>query len=289
MHILENSNLIVEISAQGAELQRIFGKAWNQEYLWDGDPAFWSKKSPVLFPIVGSLKENRYFYQGKPYSLSRHGFARDLPFEPLETAKERIHFQLKSNEKTLEQYPFSFRFRIGYRLQGPELRVSYEVINDSAGPMYFSLGGHPAFRLPLTPDTEYSDYFLEFNEEEVKPRWPISPEGLIENSSVPLLESSSILPLRKELFWQDALVLKHPTSSILSLKSDKTERGIDIAIGEFPYLGIWAAKNADFICIEPWCGIADTVGTDQELEHKEGIEWLLPGKVFRRAWTAGFY
>jgi galactose mutarotase-like enzyme len=284
MFTLENRYLKVDIHPKGAELQSIFNKDFQLEYMWGGDPAFWAKRSPVLFPIVGSLKNDTFFYNNISYRLSRHGFAREKEFIAESHAPEFVSFLLKSDEDTLKNYPFEFEFRILYTLGENEIKTTYRVKNTSSEDMFFSVGGHPAFRLPLVDNTNYEDYYLEFNEDETKPRWPISKDGLIEKEPVPLLSGTNILPLNKELFLKDALVLKHPTSSIVSLKSDKTEHGLDFNFSGFPYLGIWAAPGADFICIEPWCGLADTVETDQLLIHKEGINQLAPKEIFERSW-----
>ena len=155
--------------------------------------------------------------------------------------------------------------------------------------MYFSIGGHPAFNVPLVEGTEYTDYYLEFNKDEILPRWPISSEGLIEKIPEPFLQSGNILSLNKELFYKDALVFKNPASSMIFLLSNKTNHGLHFNFSGFPYLGIWAAKNADFVCIEPWCGIADSVHSDQQIINKEGINKLSAGEIFERKWIASFY
>jgi len=289
MFTIENEQLKIIISPHGAELQSIFNKKTELEYLWGGDPAFWGKKSPVLFPVVGGLKEDTYYYQNKPYKLSRHGFARDMQFEIESQSLTAITFVLRSNEATLQHFPFEFLFRITYTVQDDSLRVAYNVSNTSESDMYFSVGGHPAFKVPLVDGTVYSDYYIEFNEEETTPRWPISKDGLIEKEPEPLLKETNILPLTKELFFKDAIVLKKPTSSVATLRSGKTAHGFDFDFGDFPYLGIWAAKNADFVCIEPWCGIADSVDTDQQLVNKEGINKISSREVFEKCWVASFY
>ncbi len=289
MPAIENQHLKVLVHSKGAELQSVFNKELQLEYLWNGDPAFWAKRSPVLFPIVGTLKDNTYFYEGRPYQLGRHGFARDMEFETESQQFDSIVFLLKSSPDTRLHFPFDFEFRISYQLQGYDLITTYTVTNTSAGDMFFSVGGHPAFRLPIAEGTAYDDYYLEFNETETSPRWPISKEGLIEKEPQPLLQDTDILPLTKSLFANDALVLKHPASSLVSLRSDKTEHGLDFDFSGFPYLGIWAAKNADFVCIEPWCGIADPVDSDQQLIHKEGIQQLVKDAVFRRSWKVAFF
>jgi galactose mutarotase-like enzyme len=286
---IENDELKVSVSSAGAELQSIFGKFNQLEYLWDGNPAFWAKRSPVLFPIIGTLRANRYIYKDRTYTMGRHGFAREKEFELINQNQDKIQFSMRDDESTRAIYPFSFEFLINYKLDKRQLAVEYIVKNLGRQAMFFSVGGHPAFKLPLVNGTAYEDYFLEFNEEETKPRWPISREGLIEKQPIPLLVSTDILPLSKELFAKDALVLKFPTSSVVSLKSEKTQHGLDFNFEGFPYLGLWAAPQADFICIEPWCGIADPVDSDQQLIHKEGIVELDAGKEFERKWVVELF
>lgn len=286
---LENKHLAVTISPLGAELQSVLDKEHDLEFLWQGDPAFWAKHSPVLFPIVGTLKYDRYHYQGKEYSLPRHGFARTSIFSVESHHQESAVFFLRASADTHAVYPFAFELRIKYTLDTTALRVTYHVSNPVADDLYFSVGGHPAFQVPLEKQFAYTDYFLEFNEEETSPKWPISPEGLILEHPEPLLKQTTVLPLSKELFFGDALVLKNISSSVVSLKSEKGERGLDFDFSGFPYLGIWAAKNADFVCIEPWCGIADSVSTNQDLTQKEGIIYLGAHQEFERSWQINLF
>jgi galactose mutarotase-like enzyme len=286
MFTIENEQLKVSIHPKGAELQSLYHKDYQLEYMWDGDPAFWGKHSPLLFPIVGTLKGNTYYYDGKAYSLPRHGFARDREFAVESQRPDAITFLLQSDEQTRAIYPFDFELRVGYRLVSNKVATMYQVRNPSSEPIYFSIGGHPAFRVPLIPETEYTDYYLEFDGVETLPRWPISKDGLIERKPLPLLQDTAVLPLRKELFAKDALVLKHPVSTGITLRSGRTERRLRMDFPGFLYLGIWAAPNADFVCIEPWCGIADSVGSDQQWVEKEGINQLEGGGIFQRTWTA---
>jgi galactose mutarotase-like enzyme len=289
MYTLENGILKVEVISKGAELQSLVHTGSGVEYLWNGDPAYWPKRSPVLFPIVGTLKNNTYFYEGRSYQLSRHGFARDMEFDVEMQSPKAITFLLRSNADTKEVYPFNFEFRIRYQISGDELSTEYQVINTGSGFMFFSVGGHPAFRLPLTPNTQFSDYYLRFDENENLARWPISPEGLILPRPVPVLENSNRINLKKSMFYEDALVFKYPASSDISLMSAKTTHGLVFQTGEFPFLGIWSAKDADFICLEPWCGIADAINSNQQLDQKEGIERAVPGKVFSRQWRVKLF
>jgi galactose mutarotase-like enzyme len=285
MFTIENENYTVVISAKGAELQSIYHRALQQEYMWNGDAAFWAKRSPVLFPIVGTLKDDTYYFNDTAYQLGRHGFARDMDFTVTAQSGTAITFTLESNESTMARYPFVFRFDVKYELIINSLQTTYSVNNTGRSPLYFSVGGHPAFKLPIAGGTNYNDYYLEFNHPERAGRWPISKEGLIESKPIDLLNNTNRLPVSKELFQNDALVFKGLASNNVVLKSGKDARGLSFDFTGFPYLGIWAAKNADFICIEPWCGIADSVNTDQQLVNKEGIHALQPLKSFERSWS----
>jgi len=285
MFTIESHLLKATIHPKGAELQSLLQKESGIEYMWKGDPAVWGKHSPILFPIVGALKDNTYLYQDKPYQLSRHGFARDNQFAVESQSFDRIVFLLKQNEASLQVFPFNFDLRIGYVVLDASIAVTYEVVNTGKETMYFSVGGHPAFTLPITPDTVYDDYYLQFDQAETAGRWPIAEGGLLKTASIPFLNDTQQLPLTKSLFATDALVFKNLNSSCVSLLSHKTEHGLKMDFPGFPYLGIWAAPNADFLCIEPWCGIADSVDTMQLVEEKEGINKLEAGAGFVRTWT----
>ncbi|MBS1574038.1 MAG: aldose 1-epimerase family protein, partial [Bacteroidetes bacterium] len=254
MYTIENEIVRVVIKSAGAELESIYNKHTALEYLWDANPVFWAKKSPVLFPLVGTLKKDTYYFEGKSYLLSRHGFARDMDFVVTSQQKDSVTFLLESNNSTLTKYPFSFRFSIIYTIAENQLRVTYKILNTGNKKMFFSVGGHPAFKVPLAVNTAYPDYYLQFNKPETTGKWPISKDGLIQKTPEPFFNNSTHLPLTKDLFYKDALVFKHLNSDKISLLSDKTPHGLEFDFTGFPYLGIWAAKNADFVCIEPWCG-----------------------------------
>lgn len=281
---IHNELISVRIKEKGAELESLFNKELGLEYIWNGDPAFWGKSSPVLFPIVGQLLEDKYRYQGKTYSLPRHGFARDQVFELESHTDNYAVFLLRSNESTRSLYPFDFELRINYRLDKNRLTVEYSVKNTGVGEMYFSIGAHPAFAVPLVKGTEYEDYYLAFSKIETAPRWTISKGGQIGDAE-PFLDSTSTLQLKKELFSRDALVFKGLESNQISIKSNKHLHGIEFSFSGFPFFGIWAAPGADFVCLEPWCGIADSVKHNQELTLKEGIEKLLRAGSWARQWS----
>lgn len=286
---IETSRLRVSIKTKGAELYSVVNKETGLEYMWGGDPTFWGKTSPVLFPIVGALKNDTYLFNNHAFNLARHGFARDFEFEADESVEDRIVLTLNATSLSLEKYPFQFQLKIGYTVEGNFLLVNYGVQNTGPQEMYFSIGGHPAFKVPLVNATAYSDYYLVFNKIENSPRWPISSGGLIGSAPVPFLNNSDRIDLNKNLFNQDALVFKNLQSDMVSLKSTGHDHGLDFHFNGFPFLGIWAAKNADFVCIEPWCGIADAETHDQKLISKEGIEKIAVGESWSRTWKVQFY
>lgn len=286
---LENDLIKIVVKEKGAELNSLVSKVTGLQYMWSGDPVYWGKTSPILFPIVGTLKDNTYLYEEKKYSLTRHGFARDLVFQIAEQKNDHITFSLSSTQTTRTNYPFDFELRVKYQLLNDFLKVSYEVLNKKNKPMFFSIGAHPAFKVPLVEGSMYEDYFLQFNERENVPRWPISAEGLIKETSISFLKNSDIINLTRNLFDEDALVFKNLRSNMVSLKSTKHAHGLDFYFEGFSYLGIWAAKNADFVCIEPWCGIADSVAHDQNFASKEGIEKIGREESWTRTWRVKLY
>lgn len=285
LYTIKNDLLHVVIASKGAELQSIIHTSYGIEYMWGGDAAYWGKKSPVLFPVVGTLKNNRFHYNGKEYELPRHGFARDMEFAVTEQAEDSISFTIQSDATTVMVYPFFFRFTIQYSLQENSLQVKYIVNNTGSDEMYFSVGAHPAFKVPLTDEYDFTDYYLQFEKTENAGRWPLAANGLIEKSGVPYLQNTDIISLKKELFYTDALVFKNLSSQFIAIGTGKNEHGIKLSFNGFPYMGIWNAKDANFVCIEPWYGIADSVDATGKIEEKEGIQKLGDDETFSAAWS----
>ncbi|WP_276088155.1 aldose 1-epimerase family protein [Pedobacter sp. JY14-1] len=284
MIVLQNEYASVTLSEKGAELQHFLLKENNREYMWGGDPAYWGKHSPVLFPVIGALKENTYAYNGHQYHLSRHGFARDRTFAVAQKSSTEVSFSLSDDEDTLRVYPFKFRFYIHYRLEGTRLSCTYEVVNPSEFPLLFSVGGHPAFAVPVNADITYDDYFLEFSDDHELVCHKIDHDLISEHTETLMLTDRK-LPLSHKLFYEDALVVKTLKSNRISLRCNKAPEGIHFDFEGFPFFGIWSAKDADFVCLEPWCGIADSTGHDQQLKDKEGIQELAPGERWQRSWA----
>jgi galactose mutarotase-like enzyme len=283
---ITNGILTAKIKQNGAELFSLFNHQNGQEYMWSADPAYWAKTSPLLFPIVGALKSNQYIYGEKRYNLPRHGFARDRVFEVEQQSNDRIVFVLKADEASLKIYPFDFELRIIYSLDDNKLDVAYSVTNTGNGKMLFSLGAHPAFKVPIAKGAGYEDYSLTFSEEEIAPVWPIGDGGLILETPQPFFNNSRALKLAKSIFYNDALVFKNLKSTQITIASNDDDRKLEFSFENFPFFGIWAAKDADFVCLEPWSGIADSVNHQQQLEEKEGIETLEPNQTWKRSWSA---
>lgn len=283
MITIENDYLRVNLAAKGAELQGLFSKETNIEYLWNADPKYWGKHSPVLFPIVGSLKNDSFIYNGKNYSLPRHGFARDHVFDVEKISETEAVFTLSQSDDTLKIYPFYFELKLRYRVIDRKLNLTYEVINNGTGELLFSLGAHPAFAVPNTPNTTYNDYYLAFNSDDKLTYWELN-DGLVADNTSNIELNGHKLELRHELFYNDALVFKTLQSNCISLLNTKNDFGLHFHFDDFPFFGIWAAKDAPFVCLEPWCGVADSVDHNQKLQNKEGINKLSPNESWSRFW-----
>lgn len=282
---LENDFLRVAFVRHGAELQQLYYKTDGIDLLWSGDTAYWGKHSPILFPIVGTLKDNEYIYQDVRYSLGRHGFARDKEFELIAHESDSIEFKLRHDEDTLRIYPFHFELIVRYDLVDACLSCTYKVTNISpADPLLFSIGAHPAFAIPFREQYSYRDYFIQFNQDTSLARYPLTVEGLLHPTSVPMELDRGKLPLSMELFYRDAIVIKQINSDVITLGNSKDSFRMEMHIKDFPFLGIWAARDAPFICLEPWFGLADSTDHNKKLELKEGIIKLEPNSEWVKSW-----
>lgn len=288
MIILENEEITVNFVAKGAELRSIKSKITGLDYLWKGDPEFWGKFSPVLFPIVGGIKSDTYIFEDAAYHLPRHGFARDNEFEFLQISDGEVLFTLTSNADTLKVYPFHFKLGLRYKISGSSVSCTYEVLNEGHNDMLFSIGGHPAFAAPLTADTSYEDYFVEFVADQSITYNKIQ-DNLISDQTETIELKDGRLFLKHSLFYDDALVFKNLKSTTLHLRNTKNKHGLDFHFTDFPYFGVWAAKDADFVCLEPWCGIADSIHHHQQLSGKEGVTSLPPGENWKRTWSVNVF
>lgn len=283
---LENEYFEIAVTAIGAELCSFKSKKTNIEYIWQAKPAIWGSHAPVLFPIVGGLKNNTFIHHEKEYQLARHGFVRRNEFlKIVEKSSTSIRLQLLSNSKTQESYPFSFEFNIQITLIKNKLQISHKVINKSNEDLFFSLGAHPAFNCPLHKNEKYSDYYLEFSKQETLNTWDLNSEGLIANEGELILNNSNILNLHSDIFNSDALIFKSLKSREIKLASIKSSQEIIVQFPDFKSLGLWAKSGAPFVCIEPWLGYADAENTNQQLCEKEGILLLPPQEEFMASYS----
>lgn len=285
MIYLENEFIKAGFVEKGAELQSLVNKKTGAEYMWSGDPAFWGKHSPVLFPIVGGLKNNEYIFEGQKYSLGRHGFARDTVFAIIEQTETSISFAISDSEESLKKYPFAFQFVVQYTISESELIIKYIVKNTGNQTMYFSVGAHPAFKVPMSEGLNFEDYSLQFENIENTSIYPLDDNGQTKVDAIPFLNNTDSLPLQKSLFYKDALVFKELKSDKISIVTNKDVHGVTVSFAQFPYMGIWSAKDANFVCIEPWDGIADSEATSGELANKEGIRTLEQAQVYESSWS----
>ncbi|MDR7212719.1 aldose 1-epimerase family protein [Flavobacterium piscis] len=275
---ISNKTLTASVKHAGAELFSLIDNQ-NKEYMWSGNPDFWAKHSPVLFPIVGSLKNDTYTFNQKDYHLPRHGFARDMEFQLIQKTESAATFSLEYNEETLEKYPFKFELQIIYQLEGNKLRIAYKVINKGEIQIPFSIGAHPAFSLPK----EFSNYDIEFEKEE-KLEYFLLDDGLISNTTKILKTSEDGVALHYKLFENDALVFKTLKSNSLTI-FENSKPYLKVDFKDFPNLGIWTKENAPFICIEPWFGYSDTIEKSGDLFKKEGILLLDANQTFNSVFS----
>lgn len=286
---LQNNNLTVVVTTKGAELSNIILNSDNVEFLWQGDPKYWGRKAPILFPIVGKVKDNTYKLDNKNYNLNQHGFARDMDFDIFFNEENKVIFKLSSNEETMKLYPFKFVLYVKYELSDNIIIISYKVKNKNEKNMFFSLGAHPGFNCPLYANENIEDYYFELDKKETASIMKLNRAGLFERNKEPFLHNENIIPLSKDLFVDDALTFSSIASSKISLKSIKNNRVINMDFTGFPYLGLWSKpEGAPFVCMEPWYGHADYHDFEEEFNNKEGIICLPIDNEFNCTYSLTF-
>lgn len=277
--MIENNFLSAEIAHFGAELWSLKSKKTGEEYLWQGDPAVWSGRSPLLFPIIGQLLHGVFRYRGQEYCLEKHGFARTSRFTLTAETKTSAVFTLESTPETLCVYPFDFRLDVSFELIDSGIRVTHTVRNMGENTMFFSIGAHPGFRCEL------GDY-LEFSEKEKLESERIDEHAILDGKTYPLLDNTETIPITADLFVNDALFLSGVSSRFITLKSPRHNRELKFTLNGAPFLGIWAKPAAPYVCIEPWYGINDDYCEKADISQKRGILSLEPSETFCFAWEA---
>ena len=274
---IASEGLGAEIDPQGAQLFAL-RDAEGRDLLWDGDPAIWNGRAPVLFPIVGSLANGRYRVDGATFDLPRHGFARNSRFEVAESTTSSARFRLRADEKTLAIYPFRFELEIGFALAGATLTVTGAVRNPGDRLLPASLGFHPAFRWPLPYGQARAAYGLQFDRDEPAPIRRLSAQGLVEAATRPTPVAGRELTLRDDLFEADAVIFDALASRSVRYGAPEGPH-LRIDFPDTPYLGVWTKPGAPFICVEPWHGIADPEGFQGDFRDKPGVFEVAPGEA----------
>lgn len=290
LYIIENDKLKIKISSMGAELQSIRRIEDNTEYLWQGDPTYWAGRAANLFPICGRLTEGKYTYDGKSYEMMLHGFARFQEFEVIRQDTAAITLQLKENAETLAMYPFRFSLEISYVLSGEDLTITLIVHNLDDKTMFFAVGGHPGFNLPLEKGKAFEDYYIEFDEPCEPKQLCMSDTCYFLNDVRPFpLEDNRILKLHHGLFDHDAIFLREMASGV-TLRCADGARSVHLAYPDMTHLGLWHKPKSDapFMCIEPWTSYPAVDGKIDELETKQSMETLEPQGIYRNVYTITF-
>jgi galactose mutarotase-like enzyme len=286
MNKLENTNLIIETKNNGAELTRIYSKVLNKEFLWNGNNKYWGRQSPILFPIVGRLKDNETIINNNLYNMTQHGFARDMNFDLIEETQTCLTYKLSSNNETKKYYPYDFDLFVKYILNKSKIEICLKVLNKSFEDMFFSIGAHPAFNVPFDEKTSIDDYYLNLRSRDSINAYSLDRSFICTKSKVEGLES---IDLNSEIFKNDALIYDNVNE--ISINSRKSNMSISIEFNNFPFVGVWSPyyketnSIAPFVCIEPWYGIADCVNSDKNFKDKLGINKLSPNKTFEASYS----
>lgn len=280
---LSNSDMKVSINTLGGELSSILTD--QGEYLWQGDPKYWSGKAPNLFPYIARLTEGKYSFRGKQYTLDKHGFVRHTELTVTQSAPDSAVFSMHSDAETQRYYPFSFEYQIHYQLLMHTLMITCRVINEGDDMMYFGIGGHPGFRVPMETGLHFEDYYLEF-ENLVQPiRVGFTEDCFVngEEESFPLQENR--LALTHNLFDKDAIILKNMGTSVL-LRSDHGEKGVRLTCRDMKYFGIWHMPKTDapYVCLEPWSSLPSRKGIIEDLETQKDLVSLQAHDIYNYHW-----
>ena len=269
------------INPFGAELCSLKNEPTETEFVWQADKDVWPRHAPVLFPFVGRLKNFEYRYNGKVFSIEQHGFARDLAFKIILQTQNRLVLELTENAHTLQRYPFLFSFKITYELNENSLIMGFEVVNKGNAEMPVSFGGHPAFNI-----TEPDDAVIVFENDPDPKTWKLD-ENFISNRTQSITDGFGKIEVNDQTFARDALIFKNLNSKWVKLISKTTGQFVKVDIEGWPYLGIWAKPGANYICIEPWQGLADSAEFEGEVSKKEGILMLGSGEKVEKHFKIG--
>lgn len=283
---ISNKSFTAKIDSLGAQLVSLKGRD-GFEFLWTGDPEYWKEHAPVLFPIVGALRDNRTRIDGQWFEMTRHGFAKRMEFSVRERGEDYLALCLESNGETRSMYPFDFTFTVTYTLTGEGITTCFTVKNIGSRPLAYSVGGHPGFNLPVDEEAAFEDYTIQFQQHEDQACPVIDLKtGLIDGKEKGFRLSGREIPLQHSLFYQDALVFENLNSQVVRIVNKKSGKGIEMDFAGFPMLGIWSAVNdGPYVCLEPWTGCATLTTEGDEFLEKKGMAQLAPGGQAEHSFT----
>ena len=276
---LENEYVSIAVKQFGAELSSFKSKETGIEYLWQSNPDVWAGQSPILFPIVGTVLDNKYRVDGKEYEMFRHGIARKRDFELKEQGDGYLVLTQSWNEESLKAYPYKYIFDIEFRLDGKKLTVTHTIKNDDDKTIYFSIGAHPGFNCKIGD-------WLEFEENETLVCEKITPDAILDGKFYPTLKDSKRFDITADVFVDDAHILSGMKSDTVYLKSDFRPQVIKFNFGKVPYLGLWAKPGAEYVCIEPWYGLNDSYEKKADFSEKRDIQKIATDEEFIFPWSA---
>ena len=282
---IQSEALKVTVSSRGAELQSILGRD-GTEYLWQGDPRYWTSRAPNIFPYVARLTEGKYIYRGREYGFGNHGLTRYADLSLTESSASAANFRFDSDAETLKQYPFPFRYEIRYEAQGPRLLIRTTVRNTGEDRMFFAVGGHPGFRVPLEEGLSFEDYCLEFDETAHPDRIFLADSGAVTLQRERFaLDQGRRIPLRHDLFDHDAIVLHHAARTV-TICSDRGKRRLRVSYPDFRYVGFWHKPRTDasYVCVEPWTSLPSREGVVEHLALQSDLLHLDPGESWKTEW-----
>ncbi len=290
MQSIRNDAMTVTIDELGAQLQSITA-ADGTEYLWNGDPAYWKGRSPNLFPYVGRLTGDKYTFEGKTYEMTRHGFAKLCQFTPVDVREDRVTLRITDSEETRKVYPFSFVYEVIYALEGSTLTVTYAAENKDSRTMYFGMGGHPGFRVPLEEGKTFTDYRLTFAHKSEPWQVQMSDACMINGHETPYpLENGVDLPLRHDLFDRDAIILKNFDRTV-TLSAGEGTKGVTLTCPKMRYLGVWHMPKTDapYVCLEPWLSLPSRQDIVEDLSQQNDLMSIEPGERYENGWAVTIF
>ncbi len=289
IYTIQNEFLNIEIDDIGAHLKSAKDKN-GLEFIWQRDERYWKDSSPILFPYIARLWQNKYTFNSKTYNMDIHGFAKDSLFKVVELKESEITFLLKDTKETFKQYPFNFEFFITFKLEKNSLITTFKVNNKSKYDMYFAIGAHPGFNVPIDENLQFNDYYLEFLKNTKAIKVGMSDDCFVnlEDEEFNLLKDDKLF-LEHSLFDDDAIILKNMNDTV-TLKSNKSKKSISLNFKDMPYLGLWhkPKTKANYICIEPWTSLPARKGVVEDLTLQENLIKLNEGKAYTNTYTITF-